>query len=272
MQSCQVLYLRISFVIIVACGIYKAVAGIPDITPSGVVLVVRGSNLTLTCSNAASGTASSCKWYAKIDADDYQLKLWINQENCSKPFGNEALYGFECLGNNVFRLIIYNVQNGRDEIYWKCIQLFGSTQSVSDPIRLDVKGFRNSCPVEAPMYFQRPGSEVQLQLTTSIHNFGLRSYQIVKGGTFYVSISTYNGDIVDPTEEVCAPNNCIFAGKTSTGNFSISLEAVNVKDNDIYQLIENVANDIKACVTLYVLGMYIRIYLVHDLPSQVCIV
>ncbi|WAR09618.1 hypothetical protein MAR_034694 [Mya arenaria] len=233
-----------------------AVEEIPKsvLTPGGVVPVIRGSNLTLTCSNAAAGTALHCNWYSKVKEGPYSLKVWINLENCSKIYGNETLYGFECLGNNVFILTIYNVQNGSDGDYWKCDQVFENTNTDSEPIRLDVKGVRNSCPVEAPRYFQRPGSEVQLQLTTSLKKIGLGSYQIIKGGTLYVTISTYDGSIVDPTEEMCAPINCRYSGKTSSGNFSISLEDVNVKDTGIYHLIENVEDDIKACATLYILG------------------
>ncbi|XP_052813773.1 uncharacterized protein LOC128240861 isoform X3 [Mya arenaria] len=250
------LHWKITFVIIVACRIYSAVEEIPKsvLTPGGVVPVIRGSNLTLTCSNAAAGTALHCNWYSKVKEGPYSLKVWINLENCSKIYGNETLYGFECLGNNVFILTIYNVQNGSDGDYWKCDQVFENTNTDSEPIRLDVKGVRNSCPVEAPRYFQRPGSEVQLQLTTSLKKIGLGSYQIIKGGTLYVTISTYDGSIVDPTEEMCAPINCRYSGKTSSGNFSISLEDVNVKDTGIYHLIENVEDDIKACATLYILG------------------
>ncbi|XP_052806003.1 uncharacterized protein LOC128235254 isoform X2 [Mya arenaria] len=119
----------------------QALAGIPQsvISPSGVVPVARGSNLTLTCSNAAAEFSLQCQWFSNIEAGYYSLKVLIQTESCLKLFGNETLYGFECLGNNVFKLIIYNVQNGSDGSHWRCNQLFGNTVTDSEFIQLDVK-------------------------------------------------------------------------------------------------------------------------------------
>ncbi|XP_052803510.1 contactin-2-like, partial [Mya arenaria] len=111
----------------------------PVITPSGVVPVVQGSNLTLTCSNKSNVTTINYQWCSKNRAPAYSCYRAIGQGECVNAYAGERIYGIQCLGNSVFNLTIYNVQNSDDGIYWKCNHVVGNTSTNSESIQLDVQ-------------------------------------------------------------------------------------------------------------------------------------
>ncbi|XP_052804612.1 hemicentin-2-like [Mya arenaria] len=110
----------------------------PVITPSGVVSVVQGSNLTLTCSYESNVTTINYQW-CKSQATEYSCYSAIGQDGCVNFYASTIIYGIQCQGNNVLNLTIYNVQNADDRVYWKCNQILGNESTKSEPIQLEVQ-------------------------------------------------------------------------------------------------------------------------------------
>ncbi|WAR05294.1 CEAM6-like protein, partial [Mya arenaria] len=111
----------------------------PVITPSGVVPVVQGSNLTLTCFYESNVTTFNYQWCSKNRAPAYSCLRAIGQDECVNVYADGSLYGIQCLGNNVLNLTIYNVQNADDGVYWKCNHEVGKSSTISEPIQFDVQ-------------------------------------------------------------------------------------------------------------------------------------
>ncbi|XP_052803071.1 uncharacterized protein LOC128233436 isoform X2 [Mya arenaria] len=119
---------------------------------------------------------------------------------------------------------------------------------------LVITGIVQSCPSVYPVFFRRPGSQVEIKLTTTIDTNSLRTYQISNGDTLYVSITFFRGIIADETEVNCPKANCELSGNVDNGNFLITLLDLQAAAAGTFQLREINNNVVISCSSLFILG------------------